>query len=166
MKKKILFILLLIISIGVTGCSKKLSEEDIKKALEVSNEERTFTVNKVTYATDKITINGIDMQISEHSITLGDYTSKSNDESYKQITGYYDQPSNTYKIYVLTKDIVLEMEKNSIDSFDSVGWVNMNISNATDLVLIDCEETTKEMGQTPTRYQVYALVDNELVLIS
>ena len=41
----------------------------------------------------------------------------------------------------------------------------MNITNATDLILIDCNETTKAMGETPTRYQVYVLANNELVLL-
>ena len=42
---------------------------------------------------------------------------------------------------------------------------NKNIENATALVLIDCIETIEPMGQTPLRYQVYAIVKNELILI-
>ena len=165
MKKIFLIILLLITSFSLTGCSKKMSEEEIKNALEVHAEGRTFTVNKATYATDKVTINGIDMQVKDNKVTLGDYTSTSPDEVYKQITGYYDQPGALYNIYVLTKNTVWKMQKNSTDEFNSVGWENMNINKATDLILIDCEETVKEFEQTPMRYQVYALVNNELVLL-
>lgn len=170
MKNKIIIVLLLVVCISLTGCSNKLSEEEIKEMLEVTNEERTFIVNKVTYATDKITIKEIAMQVKDNIITLGDYNSHSNSKSYKQITGYYDQVSATYYIYILEEDAngktsILEMRKNDADPFDSVGWVNKLISNASDLILIDCTEIDEMIGQIPTRYQVYALVDNELVLI-
>lgn len=75
MKKKILIVLLLFACFGLTGCSKKMSEEEIKKALEVNTDERTFIVNKVTYATDKINVNTINMSILDNKITLGDYSS-------------------------------------------------------------------------------------------
>ena len=171
MKRKILVVLLLTICIGLTACSKKISEEEIQNMLEVNNDERTFVVNKITYATEKVTVNGIDMLVKDNSVTLGDYISKSDSEKYKQITGYYDQPAATYNIYVLSennsgKKTIWKLQKDSMNTFDSVGWVNMNISNPTDLILIDCEETVKELGQTPTRYQVYALVNNELQLLS
>ena len=163
MKKKILIVLLLFACFGLTGCSKKMSEEEIKKALEVNTDERTFIVNKVTYATDKINVNGINMSVLDNKITLGDYSSNSNEGEYKQITGYYDQPGAIYHIYVLSKDTIWKIDSN--ESFIDAKWSNMNITNATDLILIDCNETTKEMGETPTRYQVYVLANNELVLL-
>lgn len=61
--------------------------------------------------------------------------------------------------------VIWKMVKNNTDSFSSVGWVNKCISNDSDLILIDCEETDEFIGQNPLRYQVYALVNNELVLI-
>lgn len=171
MKKKIITIFLLIASLGLTGCNDKLTEEKIKNKLEVNTEERTLKVNEVTYATNTITINEIDMNVKDNTITLGDYTSTSNGEIHKQITGYYAQPSGTYKIYILSEDsngkkTIWEMQKNDTDPFNSVGWTNKSINNATDLILIDCIETMEPVGQTPLRYQVYALVDNELILIS
>lgn len=171
MKKKIITIFLLIVSLSLTGCNDKLTEEKIKSKLEVNTEEKTFKVNDVKYATDAIKINDINMNVKDNTITLGDYTSTSNGENHKQITGYYDQTSATYKIYTLSEDkngktTIWEMQKNDTDPFNSVGWENKFIDNATDLILIDCVEIMNPVGQTPLRYQVYALVDNELVLIS
>lgn len=173
MKKRVIFLLLIFASIGLTGCNNnnKLSEKEIKEKIEVKSEERTFTVNEVIYATNKININEINMEVNDNKITLGDYTATTTGETNDQITGYYDQPSAQYYIYRLSKDddgktTVWEMIKNETDDFSSVGWVNKFISNATDLILIDCTETMDPVGQTPLRYQVYALVDNELVLIN
>ena len=39
-------------------------------------------------------------------------------------------------------------------------------SNAKNLILIDCIEEVKPIGQTPLRHQVYTLVTSELKLIS
>lgn len=171
MKKTIIIIFLLVASINLTGCNSKLTEEDIKNKLEVNTEERTFQVNEVIYASDTITINDINMNVKDNTITLGDYTTTSNGENHNQITGYYDQSGATYKIYRLSEDsngktTIWEMQKNATDSFNSVGWANKFIENATDLILIECIETMNPIGQTPLRYQVYAVVDNELVLIS
>lgn len=170
MKKKILLLLLLITSICLTGCNKILTEEEIKNRLEVNTNERTFKVNKVSYATDSITINNININVKDNTVTLGDYKTTSNSEKHKKITGYYDQVSATYNIYMLSEDefgknTIWKLEKNDTDNFNSVGWVNKFIENATDLILIDCIETEKTMGQTPLRYQVYAVVNNDLILI-
>ena len=171
MRKKIITIFILIVSISLTGCNNKLTEQKIKNKLEENTEERTFKINEVTYATDTITINDIKMNVKDNTITLGDYTNTTDNELNKQITGYYDQPSATYKIYRLSeeengKTTIWEMQKNDTDAFNSVGWTNKFIDNATDLILIDCIEIMDPVGQTPLRYQVYALVDNELILIS
>jgi len=171
MKKNIITILLLIASLCLTGCNDKLTEEKIKNKLEVNTEERNFKVNNVIYATSSIKINDINMNVKDNTITLGDYTSTSIGENNKQITGYYNQPSATYKIYKLSEDengktTIMEMQKNDTDPFNSVGWVNKFIDNATDLILIDCIEIMNPIGQTPLKYQVYAIVDNELILIS
>ncbi len=165
MKKRNLLVLLLIVCLGLTGCNKKMTEGEIKKALEVNNEERVFIVNKVTYASDNVNIKDILVKVENNSITLGDYTYTSKGEKYKQIIGYYDQPGAVYHIYVLGEDTVWEIQKNTINSLNDDDLVNKKISKATDLVLIDCEETTKSMGETPLKYQVYALVNNELVLV-
>lgn len=170
MKKKLLLLFLLIASISLTGCNSKLSEEKIKKELEVNTEEKTFKVNKVIYATDTITINEINMNVKDNTVTLGDYITTTNDEINKQITGYYDQSGALYNIYKLTEDnngktTVWKLQKKDTDTFNSVGWENKFIDNATNLVLIDCIETMEPIGQTPLRYQVYAIVNNKLVLI-
>lgn len=170
MKKTIIIIFLLVASINLTGCNSKLTEEDIKNKLEVNTEERTFQVNEVIYASDTITINDINMNVKDNTITLGDYTTTSNDENHKQITGYYDQSGAIYKIYRLSEDTngkttIWEMQKNETDPFNSVGWSNKFIENATDLILIECTETDSQIGQTPLKYQVYALVNNKLVQI-
>lgn len=170
MKRKIIIVLLLVLCIGLTGCSDKLSEKEIKGMLEVNTDERTFTVNEVKYATDKITINDIDMQVKDNTVTLGDYSYQSYDSYNLQITGYYDQSAATYNIYRLSEDengdtMIWKLSKNDTDSFEMAGWENTLIFNASDLILIDCVETDSAIGQTPTRYQVYALVNNELVLV-
>ena len=165
MKKKVLIIFLLVLGLGLTACSKKMSEDEIKKVLEVNSDERTFTVKKVIYATDKTSVNGIDVKINDNQITLGDTVFNSNDLIFKQIIGYYDQVGSIYHIYMLTKDTIWEIENNATDLFDNASWINKNINNATDLILVECEEITKDMGQTPLKYQVYALVNNELVLV-
>lgn len=168
MKKIIIF--LLIVSICLTGCNSKLTEKDIKKKLEVNTETRTFKVDKVLYATNNIKINDIEIEIKDNTMILGNHTVTSAEENHKQITGYYDQSAAVYKIYRITEDLngktsIWELQKNEVDSFSNVEWTNKSIDNATDLILIECTETDSQIGQTPLKYQVYALVNNELVLI-
>ncbi len=166
MKSKIFTALLFIVCIFLSGCNQKMTEDEIKKSLEVNNDERTFTVNKVTFATDKTIVKDIEVEVKGETIKLGDYSFESKGDSYKQITGYFDQPSDMYIIFVLSDNAVWEIKKNSQDTFDNATFESKNIVNATDLVLIDCDETTTAMGETPLKNQVYALVNNKLKLIS
>ena len=175
MKKIIFIIFLLVISTSLTGCNSKEEtkkrKEIIKEKLEVNTEERTFKVNKVIYATDTITINEIKMNVKNDTVTLGNYNKKFNGEKILKITGYYDQAGAIYNIYILSEDSngktsIWEMKRNNSDSLEKINWVNKYIDNATELILIDCTETDNQIGQTPLRYQVYTLVNNELVLIS
>lgn len=73
MKKKFIVFLMLITSLILTGCTNKLSEVEIKEQLEENNENRTFTVNEVTYAIDKIIINEIEMKVKSNEIIINDY---------------------------------------------------------------------------------------------
>ena len=148
----------------------KLSETDIKSMLEVETEERIFSINNITYATNKITVRETDMLVKDNVITLDDYIFESDNLKYKQITAYYDQVSAVYNIFVLAENengatTVLKMKRSSTDSFNDVDWEDKYINNVTDLILVDCTEIVEPVGQTPLRYQVYALVDNELVLV-
>ena len=166
MKKKILTALLFITCICLSGCNnKKMTEEAIKEALEVNDESRTFTVNKVTYATDKLTINDINMEANGEKVILGDHSFESRGDNYKQITGYYDQPSDMYVIYVLSDNNIWKIQNSSQDSFENPSFESKNIMNATDLILIDCSEITADFGETPLKHQVYALVNNKLKLV-
>lgn len=168
MKNKIL--LLLIICIFLTGCTRKLSEDKIKKQLEVNTEERTYKINKIKYATKKITIKDISFNVEGTEVYLGDFYTQSAGDKYIQITGYYDQSASQHHVYILSENknkqtTVWELVKEDDQSFNVISWVNKSIVGATNLVLIDCKETTKEVGQTPLRYQVYAQVDDKLVLV-
>ena len=165
MKKKILMALLFLVCICLSGCNKKMTEDEIKKALEVNDENRTFTVNKVTYATDKFTINGINMEANGEKVILGGSSFESRGDNYKQITGYFDQPSDTYVVYVLSDNNIWKIQNESQDLFENPSFESKNIINATDLILVECNETTAEFGETPLKYQVYALVNNKLKLI-
>lgn len=153
----------------LVGCGGKLSVEEIKKELEVSTDKRSYIVNKATYATNEITINGNKMFVDGKTVTLGDYYFDDNKDNI-QITGFYEQTGELFSIYRLVKDdngntSILIAIDDYVKSFEKVEWKESKIKNATDLILIDCTENMDEFGQTPLRYQVYALVNNKLVLV-
>jgi len=170
MKKKILILILVVTLVSLTGCGKKLSVKEIRNRLEENTEERTFKVNNATYATKKITINGAKFEVDKVNVMLDNYEYMSYTEIHKQITGYYDQSSSTYNLYRLSKNenyetLVFKMQRKENESYLNLNWVLLDVEKATDLILVDCTEIVEPMGQTPLRYQVYALVDGELVLL-
>ena len=195
MKKIIAFVLCLVFCLMLTACgetgntdnteqskvtetgevtesavSEKLTEADIKKALEVDNDERIFTVKSVAFATDSITLGDNVVKVEGGTITAGDSEFKTETETYKQITGYYFQSAGTYFVYVLSensegKTSVWKLTSEGIDSSEFSEPVKTDVENATDLFLINCEEIVKALGQTPTVYQVYAVSNNKPVLL-
>lgn len=162
-------ILSLMVCFLLVGCGGKLSVDDIKKELEVRTDKRSYTVNEATYATNEITINQNKMIVDGKKVTLGDYFFEDKKDNI-QITGFYEQTGELFSIYRLVKDengntsILISIE-DYVTSFEKLEWKESKVKNATDLILIDCTENMEEFGQTPLRYQVYALVNNKLVLV-
>lgn len=172
MKKNLIFILIiaillvLIIFVRNREDATVLTEEAIKEKLLEEFTSETVTINDIERSSDTLKIKDNIFKIEEGNLNINGNNKEINVLEIKSITGYYNQPSDTYNLYLLTeKGSVYKATNVSADNINNTTFKETELSKVDSLLLIDLTIVDEMIGQIPERYRVYAEIEEDIIHI-
>ncbi|MBQ2873495.1 MAG: hypothetical protein IJE89_05805 [Bacilli bacterium] len=172
MKKNLIFILIitillvLVIFIRNRENNTLLTEEEIKEKLLEDFTSETVTINDIGRASDILKVNNNIFKIEDGVLNINGNNKEINIVEIKSITGYYNQPSDTYNLYLLTeKGSVYKATDVSSESISNPVFNETELKKVDSLLLIDLVIIDEMIGQTPERNRVYAEIEEDITQI-
>lgn len=158
---------LIIISYGIMFNNDKRFKEFVIDTIDDMEEDgQDIEVNKIYNASRKLNMNNEKIRVKGNKLYINDTVKEIKGEKIVRVTGYYYQPADTYNIFVLTDSHKIYSIPNVFKSgLTSSDLEYAGISDVSKLILLDVTIEDEVMGYVPEKNRVYALVNNELVLV-
>ncbi len=145
-----------------------LTEEKLKIHMGAwVTEKQQMTINEITYATSNLTINDYNVKVENNAVKINDTIKEIDNEPIEKVTGYFEQSADLIHIYTLSKNQnIYKLSFSKTNGLTDETFSNINLNNIDDLVLANVTIIQDEIGETPEKYRVYAIKDNEVLLVN
>lgn len=145
-----------------------LTEEKLKIHMGAwVTEKQQMTINEITYATSNLTINDYNVKVENNAVKINDTIKEIDNELIEKVTGYFEQSADLIHIYTLSKNQnIYKLSFSKTNGLTDETFSKINLNNIDDLVLANVTIIQDEIGETPEKYRVYAIKDNEVLLVN